>query len=86
MRKHSEALGIGDLYGLLVCMVSGRSWDTILAGIQKTKYTANEVHRLKFGSACFISVFTNTSCFLERRFPGRSSAHITPDQRSTRAS
>lgn len=42
MRKHSENLGVGDLYGLLVCMVSGRSWETIVAGIQKTKFTENE--------------------------------------------
>ncbi|XP_046426364.1 aarF domain-containing kinase 1 [Neodiprion fabricii] len=42
MRKYAETLGVGDLYGLLVCMVSGRSWDTIMAGIQKTKFTDSE--------------------------------------------
>ncbi|XP_012252555.2 aarF domain-containing kinase 1 [Athalia rosae] len=42
MRKHSELLGVGELYGLLVCMVSGRSWDTIMAGIRRTKFTADE--------------------------------------------
>lgn len=36
MRKYSANLGIeGDLYGLFACMVSGRTWDSILKGIDK---------------------------------------------------
>lgn len=45
MRKHSEQLGIkGDLYGLFVCMVTGRPWDTLMQGINKVKYSKEEVN------------------------------------------
>lgn len=42
MKRHCTELGVGDMYGLLACMVSGRTWDAILAGVEKTKYTNNE--------------------------------------------
>ncbi|RZB39466.1 putative aarF domain-containing protein kinase 1 [Asbolus verrucosus] len=43
MRLHSANLGIkGDLYGLFACMVTGRTWDTILKGIDKAKPTKSE--------------------------------------------
>ncbi|KAJ8668117.1 hypothetical protein QAD02_009780 [Eretmocerus hayati] len=42
MQKHCAALGVGDMYGLLACMVAGRTWDTLTGGIQKTKYTVKE--------------------------------------------
>lgn len=35
MQTHCANLGVTDLYGLLACMVSGRSWNTIMAGVQK---------------------------------------------------
>lgn len=44
MRQHSEQLGIkGDLYGLFVCMVTGRPWETVMQGITKAKYSEQEV-------------------------------------------
>ncbi|XP_017876402.1 uncharacterized aarF domain-containing protein kinase 1 [Ceratina calcarata] len=42
MQKHCANLGVADMYGLLACMVSGRSWNTIMAGVQKTKYGTQE--------------------------------------------
>lgn len=42
MQRHCTNLGVGDMYGLLACMVSGRTWDTIMSGVQKTKYTSGE--------------------------------------------
>lgn len=36
MRVHCKNLGVeGDLYGLLACMITGRTWDTIMEGINK---------------------------------------------------
>ena len=32
MKRHSEALNCGDLYGLLSCMVAGRAWSSIEGG------------------------------------------------------
>ncbi|XP_076233953.1 aarF domain containing kinase 1 [Calliopsis andreniformis] len=42
MQMHCAKLGVADLYGLLACMVSGRSWNTIMSGVQKTKYDTQE--------------------------------------------
>ena len=42
MQRHCTNLGVDDMYGLLACMVSGRTWDTIMSGVQKTKYTKGE--------------------------------------------
>ncbi|XP_011505757.1 PREDICTED: uncharacterized aarF domain-containing protein kinase 1 [Ceratosolen solmsi marchali] len=42
MQKHSANLGVNDMYGLLACMVSGRTWDTIINGVQKIRYSSDE--------------------------------------------
>lgn len=43
IREHAEALGIQkELYGLFACMVTGRPWDVILKGIDKTKPSSSE--------------------------------------------
>jgi len=42
MRQHGQNLGVGNLYFLLACMVTGRTWETIMSGIQKTKWTSSE--------------------------------------------
>ncbi|CAK9809304.1 AarF domain-containing kinase 1 [Anthophora plagiata] len=47
MQTHCANLGVGDLYGLLACMVSGRSWDAITAGVQKTKYDMQEKEKFQ---------------------------------------
>lgn len=48
MRKHSAQLGItGDLYGLFVCMVTGRPWETLMQGITKVKYSKEEKNTLQ---------------------------------------
>lgn len=43
MKEHCDKLGVGDLYALFACMVSGRTWDSIESGLDKTKFTAREV-------------------------------------------
>ncbi|XP_067013048.1 aarF domain-containing kinase 1 isoform X1 [Anabrus simplex] len=42
MRAHCEKLGVGDLYGLFSCMVTGRTWDAIESGIDKVRYSSRE--------------------------------------------
>lgn len=38
MKKYCTRLGVSDYYGLLVCMVAGRTWNTIVKGMRKSKY------------------------------------------------
>ncbi|KAK5650103.1 hypothetical protein RI129_001132 [Pyrocoelia pectoralis] len=48
MRMYSDKLGIhGDLYGLFACMVTGRSWDSIMQGIDKRQQTAQDMNKVK---------------------------------------
>lgn len=43
MRYHTGKLGIkGDLYPLFACMLTGRPWESVVAGINKTKPTSAE--------------------------------------------
>ncbi|CAG5028468.1 unnamed protein product [Parnassius apollo] len=43
MKIHAEELGIPkDLYGLFACMVTGRPWDVIMKGIDRTKPSSQE--------------------------------------------
>ena len=43
MQIHSEALGVGSLYVTFSCMVSGRTWTAINAGIDKSYRGVSEV-------------------------------------------
>lgn len=42
MKEYCSRLGVSDLYGLLSCMVSGRTWNTIMSGVRKTQYDIHE--------------------------------------------
>lgn len=43
MRYHTGQLGIkGDLYPLFACMLTGRPWESVIAGIDRVKQTAAE--------------------------------------------
>lgn len=44
IREHCGRLGVGGdhLYGLLACMVAGRSWDTLMAGVARNRYDRRE--------------------------------------------
>ncbi|XP_040567744.1 aarF domain-containing protein kinase 1 [Lepeophtheirus salmonis] len=37
IRHSADKLGVGELYGLFACMVTGRSWNSIQHGIDKSK-------------------------------------------------
>lgn len=44
MRYHSGTLGIKrELYPLFACMLTGRPWESVVAGIDKTKQSSEEV-------------------------------------------
>ena len=53
MKKYAAELGVGDMYGLLACIVTARSWESLTnektGGIMGSKSTKEEV-RLFFHS------------------------------------
>ena len=69
MKVNSEKLGIGTLYPILVCMVTGRTWNSVTGGIDKIRYTEAEVFKTKFILYIFIyfSISISFSLFPERR-------------------
>ncbi|XP_035824721.1 aarF domain-containing protein kinase 1 [Aplysia californica] len=47
MKQHATALNVGDLFGLFACMLSARSWDALLAGIDKHEFTVEEKNEIR---------------------------------------
>lgn len=54
IEKHALKLGVGELYGLFACMVSGRSWNAILGGIDKQKKTLAEENEIKNDASKYV--------------------------------
>lgn len=64
MKENSEKLGIDKLYPLLICMVTGRTWDAVVGGINKIKYSESEVslnENFCFLTLCSLTFFENFS-------------------------
>ncbi|KAJ6630495.1 AarF domain-containing kinase 1, partial [Pseudolycoriella hygida] len=48
MRSHSQSLGIKrELYPLFACMLTGRAWESVMAGIDKIKHSSKEKETLQ---------------------------------------
>ena len=43
IKQSADSLGVGNLYGLFACMVTGRSWGSIQKGIDKAEKNSAEV-------------------------------------------
>ena len=43
IKQSSEALGVKEMYGLLACILTARSWDVITTGIDQGPITDDEV-------------------------------------------
>jgi hypothetical protein len=46
MRESAEKLDAGKYYGLMACMITGRSWQAIVNGIYRTQRSSSEVSKL----------------------------------------
>lgn len=42
MKTHSQNLGVGEMWPLFACMVSGRTWNTIMSGVDRVTFTDSE--------------------------------------------
>uniref|UniRef100_A0A023F2D9 Protein kinase domain-containing protein n=2 Tax=Triatoma infestans TaxID=30076 RepID=A0A023F2D9_TRIIF len=66
MKKHSEALGVGSLYGLFACMVSGRSWTAIESGITVTKHSFKEKEEFQLNIPKFLAKISETLALVNK--------------------
>lgn len=55
IKKHSEKMGVGDQYGIFACMLSARTWDTVVRGMKKTPLLQDEVHELRNSITTYLS-------------------------------
>ncbi|KAL0276063.1 UNVERIFIED_CONTAM: hypothetical protein PYX00_003726 [Menopon gallinae] len=55
MQVYSEKMGIKELYPLLVCMVTGRTWESVNKGISKVEYTKEEQEEFKRKMPIFLT-------------------------------
>ncbi|RXG73307.1 putative aarF domain-containing protein kinase 1 [Armadillidium vulgare] len=51
---YGREMGLGDLYGLFTCMVTGRSWDSIIKGIREKKLSPGEEEQIKGDAAKYL--------------------------------
>lgn len=60
MKKHGEALGVGNLSFLFACMVAGRSWSSIERGITTTNYSKHEKQQFQKDVPYLLAKITET--------------------------
>lgn len=58
IKKHSEALGVGEYYGLLTCIVTGRSWEAVQSGITTKHQTVEELREVQAGIVQYVPLIT----------------------------
>ncbi|XP_037688108.1 aarF domain-containing protein kinase 1 isoform X3 [Choloepus didactylus] len=54
VQKYSQRLGAGDLYPLLACMLTARSWESINRGIDRVPVTATEDLEIRDNAANYL--------------------------------
>ncbi|QQP37915.1 Uncharacterized protein FKW44_018354, partial [Caligus rogercresseyi] len=67
IRTSADRLGVGELYGLFACMVTGRSWDSIIFGIDKSKKSKAESDEVKENAALYIMQIADLLAFVNRQ-------------------
>ena len=54
MQESADKLNAGKYYGLMACMITGRSWQAIINGIYRTPRTSSEV-KLTYLFWCYLT-------------------------------
>lgn len=68
MRVYSMELGLPqELYGIFACMVTGRPWVSIMAGIERTKIDANEKNTIQNESRMILPKISDVLTRVDRQ-------------------
>lgn len=67
IKKSADSLGVGKLYGLFACMVTGRSWGSIQKGIDKAEKNSAESQEIKENAARYIKEIADVLAFVNRQ-------------------
>jgi len=58
IKQSSEALGVKEMYGLLACILTARSWDVVTTGIDKGPVTDNEAEEIRVNATIYVKEIT----------------------------
>nr|CAG4640769.1 EOG090X047B [Eulimnadia texana] len=58
IQHYAGKLGVGELFGLFACMLTARSWNAILSGIDKNQISANEEQEIKNDASKYLIEIT----------------------------
>ncbi len=67
LKKYATALDVGPLYRIFGCMVSGRSWNSIVGGIATTEKDASESKHIKENAQRYIREIVSVLCTVNRQ-------------------
>merc|ERR1712013_97992 len=67
IKTSADKLGVGMLYGLFACMVTGRSWSSIQKGVDVAERTAGESAEIKANAAKYLKEITDVLVFVNRQ-------------------
>jgi len=67
IKTSADKLGVGMLYGLFACMVTGRSWSSIQKGVDVAERTAGESAEIKANAAKYLKEITDVLAFVNRQ-------------------
>jgi len=63
----ADSLGVGSLYGLFSCMVTGRSWSSIQKGVDVAERSAAESAEIKANVTKYLKEITDVLAFVNRQ-------------------
>jgi len=67
LKTSADKLGVGSLYGLFACMVTGRSWSSIQKGVDVAEKTKGESAEIKANAAKYLKEITNVLAYVNRQ-------------------
>ncbi len=67
IKTTADVLGVGQLYGLFACMVTGRSWNSIQKGIDRAEKNKAESKEVKENAARYLKEITDVLAFVNRQ-------------------
>ena len=66
IKTSADKLGVGSLFGLFACMVTGRSWTSIQQGVDVAERSAGESAEIKANAAKYLKEITDVLAFVNR--------------------
>ena len=67
IKKNADLLGVGQLYGIFACMVTGRSWTSIQKGIDRADKSSQESKEIKENVVRYLKEIADVLAYVNRQ-------------------